>query len=84
MHEWELEAISTLVRLEPATFTDSLNFFEMVASLEKAKQLSKPDVIKLFDYYLRCLKRHPDVLKYIKNEVKGFEELSRLLEQSNS
>lgn len=75
----DIEAVAALVRDEPAAFTDYLNFFEMVALLAETKQLSQPDVVKLFDYYLGCLKRHPDVLRYVQNKDKGFEQLSRLL-----
>jgi len=71
--------VSDLVGSERADFTDYLNFFELMAYLAESKQLSKGDILALFDYYLRCLKRHDVVMRYIENEQKGFERLSALL-----
>lgn len=66
-----------LVIEEKAAFTDYLNFFEYVAFLKKSKQLRNRDVEALFDYYLKCLKRHDRVRTYIDNN--GYEHLSHLL-----
>lgn len=75
-----LARIGNLAANEPtATFTDYLNFCELVSFLSETKQLSRSDVLKLFDYYLRCLTRHPEVLDYINAEDNGFEQLSRFL-----
>ncbi len=45
-------------------FTDYLNFFEMVTFLADTGQLSKKDLLRLFRYYLLCLKRHRVVMNY--------------------
>lgn len=70
---------AAVVRQESAAFTDYLNFFELVSFLAETKQLSERDVLRLFDYYLKCLKRHPQVVDYIQSKDKGFEQLSRFL-----
>ena len=75
----ETAALQGLVTEEFPHFTDYLNFFEMVAILIRQQQLRPGNVISLFDYYLRCLRRNPAVYAYIKNESNGFEELSKLL-----
>lgn len=60
-------------------FTDYLNFFEMVAHLKEAGQLTEPDVRATFDYYLNLLtkQRNPEIREYLKKE--GFESLDKLL-----
>ena len=60
-------------------FTDYLNFFELVAVLADNKQLSNDDVLDFFDYYLRCLRRHPAVMAYIDKQANGFQHLSGFL-----
>lgn len=60
-----------------AEFPDYLNFFEYVAFLIRKKHLNIEDVKAHFDYYIRCLKRHPSVLGFIKES--GFEGLDKLL-----
>jgi len=72
-------AVTGLVSDEGSDFTDYLNFFEMVTALMKAKQLSKADVLSLFQYYLECLSRHDAVMRYLKNPAKGYETLSAFL-----
>ena len=72
-------AVSSLVTKEATALTDYLNFFELVAYLQSSKQLAEVDVQALFSYYLGCLKRHPEVAAYIRNEEKGFEYLRRVL-----
>lgn len=71
-----------LVTQESAEFTDYLNFFEMVSYLAKSRQLSKDDVLSLFQYYLQCLKRHDSVINYLENKDKGFEQLSGFLKDN--
>jgi hypothetical protein len=61
-------------------FTDYLNFFEHIAYLQETKQVGKRDVEAIFDYYLRCLKRHPEVWEFITNPENGYEKLRALLE----
>ena len=61
-----------------ADFTDYLNFFEFVAFLEKGKQLRRAEIKALFDYYLRCIKKHSRVLNFIRDN--GYEDLNQLLD----
>lgn len=74
--------VQKLVSQEPSIFTDYLNFFELVTFLAETKQLSKDDVLRLFQYYLHCLKRHKVVMKYINNKDKGFEQLSEFFNKT--
>jgi hypothetical protein len=71
--------VAQLVTVESSAWTDYLNFFEFVAYLQSSKQLSRKDVEALFSYYLGCLKRHPNVVGYIRNKEKGYEYLRRAL-----
>jgi hypothetical protein len=71
--------VAKLVTVESSDWTDYLNFFEFVAYLQSSKQLSKGDVDALFSYYLGCLKRHPEVVAYVRNKEKGYEFLSKVL-----
>lgn len=59
--------------------SDYLNFFQFVAFLESSGQLTREEIKVMFNYYLRCLKRHDRVRKYIKEN--GYERLNNLLEQ---
>jgi len=72
--------ISDLVRKEPSSFTDYLNFFEFLGCLHKWGQISLEEVRHMFDYYLRNLKQNREVAAYIADQAKGFEKLRRLLE----
>lgn len=72
------ENVIQLVLKCPPEFTDYLNFFEFVAFLERKGQLSREELEALFDYYIKCLKRHPRVLTFIKDN--GFEELKKMLD----
>ncbi|MGO9515681.1 MAG: hypothetical protein ACLPND_01420 [Candidatus Korobacteraceae bacterium] len=81
LSSYSQEYLQKLVRDAPATFTDYLNFFELVSFLAETKQLARRDVLKLFDYYLRSLKGHAEVLRYINDKSNGFEQLSRFLEK---
>jgi len=58
-------------------FTDYLNFFEYIAYLQERGQLDQRDVDAMFDYYLRSLKRHPEICEYAGQN--GFERLKSLL-----
>ena len=71
--------VSQLVTAESSAWTDYLNFFEFVAYLQSSNQLHKEDVAALFSYYLGCLKKHADVVGYIRNKEKGYEYLRRTL-----
>jgi len=73
------KAVQELVRKESAEFTDYLNFFEMVTGLAETKQLSRDDVLRLFQYYLQCLKRHDAVMRYINDPRNGYETLREFL-----
>jgi hypothetical protein len=71
--------VARLVTEEIPALTDYLNFFEFVAYLQSSKQLSETDAQALFGYYLDCLRRHKDVVGYIRNKDKGFAYLSRIM-----
>jgi uncharacterized protein YdiU (UPF0061 family) len=53
----DCDEIRTLIEQEPSAFTDYLNFFELVTFLAESKQVPKSDVLRLFQYYLGCLKK---------------------------
>ncbi|HKP70732.1 MAG TPA: hypothetical protein VJV05_15700 [Pyrinomonadaceae bacterium] len=69
--------VTNLVLRCPADFTDYLNFFEFVSFLETKGQLRRNEIKALFDYYLRCLNRHPRVTNFVREN--GYENLERLL-----
>jgi hypothetical protein len=71
--------ISNLVRDEPASFTDYLNFFEFLAYLHDSNQITRDEILGLFEYYLRSLRDQPDVSRYVDDPAKGFEKLGKLL-----
>ncbi len=77
--ESDSEEVVSLVLRCPADFTDYLNFFEFVSFLEKNKQLKRAEIDALFNYYLKCLNRHPRVIKFI--EDNGYENLESFLRQ---
>jgi len=58
---------------------DYLNFFELVASLRRLRQLKAREVSMLFQYYLSLLCRHEFIRAYIQKE--GFENLVALLNE---
>jgi hypothetical protein len=64
---------------EPEEFTDFLNFFELVAYLEKRGDLSMQDVLALLEYYLQLLCKHKAIREYIEKPSNGFGELDRVL-----
>lgn len=71
--------VASLVSEESSTLTDYLNFFEFVAYLRSSKQLSEADVEALFGYYLNCLRRHREVVEYVRDKDKGFEYLRKIV-----
>jgi hypothetical protein len=71
--------VQELVLKCPADFTDYLNFFEFVGFLNQKKQLAIDEIDALFDYYLKCLKRHGRVLKFI--EENGYEHLGAIMDR---
>lgn len=75
------EKISEMVEEECTQFTDYLNFFEFLGYLSESKQIGRNDIVGMFDYYLKNLRKHPKVLNYINNPAKGFEKLRALLEE---
>ncbi len=72
-----------LVKGQAAEFTDYLNFFELVAYMTAIGQIDSSDVLALFHYYLRSLKRHRSVMRYLNNPETGFERLSKLLNNAD-
>lgn len=64
---------------EDEKFTDFLNFFEFIATLEAQRQISKTDVVNLFDYHLKKIKHSPTCMRWISNSEYGFEKLRNLL-----
>lgn len=73
--------ISELVGTEPASFTDYLNFFEFLAFLSETKQIEDKEILGLFEYYLRILRKNSEVSEYISDPTKGFEKLHKLLDR---
>jgi len=80
----DTDAVTTLVKNQPDSFTDYLNFFEFIAFLWRREQMSLEDVNDLFDYYLECLWRHSSVAAYIGDTENGYEQLSRLLRKRHN
>lgn len=76
-------SVQEIVAEEDSEFTDYLNFFEMVTGLAETKQLSADDVLRLFQYYLQCLKRHEAVMRYLNNPGKGYETLRAFLARND-
>lgn len=60
-------------------FVDYLNFFELVGSLRKLRQLKASEVSMLFQYYLSLLCKHGFVRSYVRKQ--GFEQLDALLRE---
>jgi len=58
---------------------DYLNFFEYIASLHTMGQISREEIERMFDYYLKLISERPVVRAYIKKW--GFEDLDRLLRE---
>jgi hypothetical protein len=58
-------------------FTDYLNFFEFVASLNALGQVKSQEISMLFQYYLELLCKHDFIRTFIRQE--GFERLDKLL-----
>lgn len=62
-------------------FVNYLNFFEHVASLWRLNQLSQEEILMLFEYYLRLLRKIDFVWAFIQSN--GFESLTLMLKQAN-
>jgi hypothetical protein len=60
-------------------FTDFLNFFEFIATLEKKHELKKEDIYSMFEYYLKKLKNDMKAAEWIQKSNYGFENLRDLL-----
>jgi hypothetical protein len=71
--------IEKLVQAESTKFTDYLNFFELVCFLGATNQIRESDVLTLFEYYFKCLKKHSAVVQYINRDEHGFERLKEFL-----
>ncbi len=71
--------IDTMVTNEDPAFTDYLNFFELLGYLWESRQISKEELLGLFDYYLGDLKKNKKIVDYIETPKKGFEKLQKLL-----
>jgi gamma-glutamylcyclotransferase (GGCT)/AIG2-like uncharacterized protein YtfP len=61
-----------------------LNFFELVAYLQKSKQMKKDDVDALFRYPLSCLMKHPEVSDYIRDPKNDYQNLNKNSVKANS
>lgn len=60
-------------------FVNYLNFFELIAILQKGKHLRKSEVKDMFDYYLKSIKKDDEQMKYVSGY--GFENLKALLNE---
>ena len=56
---------------------DYLNFFEFIAVQVRRNNLSRSEVMDMFDYYIRRLKDHAFIADYLRTN--GFENLDGLL-----
>jgi hypothetical protein len=54
-----------------------LNFFELLAGLRQLKQISDKEIVRLFDYDLRLMKRQEFIMNAL--EPEGFDGLDNLL-----
>jgi hypothetical protein len=75
----DLQQIHSMVEKEDPAFTDYLNFFEFLGILWDSKQISKKEILDLFDYYLRILRKDEKIAAYIADPAKGFEKLRKML-----
>jgi hypothetical protein len=57
-----------------------LNFFELLASLRELGQISRKEILKLFEYDLRLITKHQFIMKCLKQQ--GFERLPVLLRKT--
>jgi hypothetical protein len=73
--------IEEMVKKETADFTDYLNFFEFLAYLKGSRQITGDEMLGLFNYYLKNLKKTAVVYDYIQDRHKGFERLARVLKE---
>jgi len=73
------QSVQRLVQEESSAFTDYLNFFEFLGYLRASKQITKRELLQLFEYYLRRIEENPPVLAYINDPSKGYEHLRCLM-----
>lgn len=59
------------------SFVNYLNFFELIAILQKGKHLNKVEIKDMFEYYLRRIKEDNEQKNYV--ERYGFENLHKML-----
>lgn len=69
----------TTVSKEEEKIADYLNFFEFIATLKTDNQLTRKDVLNLFEYYLRKIKASEKCMGWVNNKAYGFEKLRNLL-----
>ena len=80
--EPQYSELSTAVAAdEPNELADELyrylNFFELLASLRRLRQISDDEILSLFEYDLRMLADREFIVSALKPQ--GFEHLSELL-----
>jgi hypothetical protein len=75
----DLQQVHSMVTKEDPAFTDYLNFFEFLGYLWESHQISSAEILGLFDYYLRNLRKDEKIASYIADPAKGFEKLQKLL-----
>ena len=75
------QSVEKLVLDESPELTDYLNFFELLAILHNAKQMSRSNLEAMFGYYLDCIQRQASLMSYIRNSSEnGFEQLEKYLQ----
>lgn len=76
--ETNAESVKALVEDQSSKLTDYLNFFELLAILNKSKQMSRSAIEDMFGYYLDCIQKHTTLMAYIRNSSEsGFEQLAK-------
>jgi len=74
------QSVERMVQDPSPELTDYLNFFELLAILHNARQMSKSNLEAMFGYYLDCIQRQASVMSYIRNSTEnGFEQLDKYL-----
>jgi len=78
--ESNAESVKELVEGQSPTLTDYLNFFELLAILHNAKQMSRSNLEAMFGYYLDCIQKQASLMSYVRNSREnGFEQLDKYL-----
>lgn len=79
------ESVQSLVADQSPRLTDYLNFFELLAILQKSKQMSASSIESMFGYYLDCIQKQPSLMSYIRNSAEsGFEQLAAYMQARSS